>query len=366
MHIIPLAISSAVTTKVLLIVIAIVFFGLIIMCHEGGHFLVAKLFKVKINEFSMGMGPCIFKRKKGETQYSLRLFPIGGFVAMEGEDSESEDERAFCNKPAWQRFLIVAAGAVVNLIMGFIIVIIMLAFATGDESGIGTTQILYFQDDAVSCNYGLEEGDIIKKVNGKNVFSLYDLSLIMTSDSDGVFDMTVKRGGEKVNLEGVKFNMAEFNGKNTMVLDFIFKGVDPTVGNVLRYAPLQTVSLGRMVYMSFFELITGHYGLNDLSGPIGTVAVVAESAQSQSGGIDFETMFLVMALIAVNIGIFNLFPIPALDGGRLLFILIEMIFRRRVPEKYEKWVHAVGLVILLAFVAVISANDIIKLIRGQF
>ena len=145
----------------------------------------------------------------------------------------------------------------------------------------------------------------------------------------------------------------------------MLKGLDPTPKNVLKYAPIQTVSLARMVYISLFQLVTGHYGLHDMSGPIGTVAYVAESAQTESGGIDFESMLLVMALVAVNVGVFNLLPLPALDGGRLFFILVEMIFRRPVPAKYEKWVHAAGLVFLLGLMVVISASDILKLIRGE-
>ncbi|MBQ6264579.1 MAG: site-2 protease family protein [Clostridia bacterium] len=365
MRIIPLITFSAVALKAVPIIIAILFFGLIIMLHEGGHFLVAKLFDVKINEFSMGMGPCLLKRKKGETQYSLRAFPVGGFVSMEGEDSTSDEPRAFCNKPAWQRFLIVCAGAVVNIIMGFLTVLIMLSFTTGEDSGIGTTEILYFTENATTCNDGLQEGDIITNVNGKRVFSIYDLGVLMMGDSDGVFDIGVRRAGEKITVPGVAFKTEDVSGHSVVRLDFMLRGVDPTPKNVLKYAPIQTVSLARMVYISLFQLVTGHYGLNDLSGPIGTVAYVAESAQTESGGIDFESMLLVMALVAVNVGVFNLLPLPALDGGRLFFILIEMIFRKPVPARYEKWVHAAGLVLLLGLMVVISASDILKLIRGE-
>ena len=365
MKILPLITFSALALKAVPIIIAILFFGLIIMLHEGGHFLVAKLFDVKINEFSMGMGPCLLKRKKGETQYSLRAFPVGGFVSMEGEDETSEEPRAFCNKPAWQRFLIVAAGATVNLIMGFLTVVIMLAFTTGEDSGIGTTEILYFSENASTCNDGLKEGDVITGVNGKRVLSIYDLGVLMMGDSDGVFDISVKRDGEKVTVPGVRFEMTQLAGQNVVALDFMFRGVEPSFKNVLKYAPVQTVSLARMVYISLFQLVTGHYGLNDLSGPIGTVAYVAESAQTETGSIDFESMFLIMALVAVNVGVFNLLPLPALDGGRLFFILVEIIFRRPVPSKYEKWVHAAGLVLLLGLMVVISASDILKLVRGE-
>lgn len=366
MKIIPLITASAVFSKAVPIVLAILFFGLLIMFHEGGHFLVAKLCNVKINEFSMGMGPALFSKKKGETKYSFRLFPVGGYVSMEGESEHSDDERAFCNKPVWQRFLIVAAGAIINLIMGFIVVLIMLAFTTGEDSGIGTSEIFFFNEGATSCNTGLQEGDIIRNINGKHVFSFYDINLLMSRDDDGVFDMKVKRNGEIVEVKDVTFATFDAEGKNTIVFDFILKGVNPTFRNVMINAPAQTVSLARMVWISFFDLVTGHYKISDLSGPIGTVAYISESAQAEGGGFDFESMLLMMALVAVNIGVFNLFPLPALDGGRLFFMLIEMIFRKPVPAKYENLVHAIGLVLLLGLMAVISFSDILKLVRGQF
>ena len=174
--------------------VAIFFFGLLIFFHELGHFLCARIFKVKVNEFAMGMGPAIFKFKKKDTQYSLRVFPIGGYCAMEGEDSNSEDEGAFCNKKAWQRFIIVAAGGIVNIIMGIIIVMIMLA---SSKSLIGTPYIHSFDKNAVSNSCGLEVGDKIEKINGRRIFSDYDISYFMSTDDDGVFDFTVKRDGKK-------------------------------------------------------------------------------------------------------------------------------------------------------------------------
>lgn len=345
--------------------IAILFFGLLVMAHEAGHFLFAKLFGVKVNEFAFGMGPTLFSRKKGETKYAIHLFPIGGFVSMEGENEDCEDDRAFCNKPAWKRFIIVAAGATVNLIMGFLIVLVMLAVTTKEDEGIGTTEILQFREGAVSNEY-LQEGDVIKKIGDKHVFSVYDVSYLMSRDSDGVMDITVKREGKTVTLEGVTFqSMKGADGQNTIIYDFVLLGVDVNFVNVIRYGVDETLTMGRMVWLSFYDLITGQYGLSDLSGPIGTVAYVAEAADTTSENWDLSYVLLIMALISVNIGLFNLFPIPALDGGRLFFILIEMIFRKPVPQKYERWVHAAGMVLLLGFMAVVSLSDIIKLVKGE-
>lgn len=360
MNSIPLITAATVWGKAWPILVAILFFGLIIMFHELGHFIFAKLFKVQVNEFSLGMGPAIFKFKKGETKYALRLFPIGGFVSMEGEDSESENERAFCNKPVWQRFIIVAAGGVVNLIMGVIIVAIMLC----QSELIGTPEIHSFHENAVSSQYGLQVDDTIKEINGRKVFSEYDIGFLMVRDDDGVIDFVVERNGEEVNLNGVKFETKDNNGTLTIVYDFIIKGVEPGFLSVTKNAFLESVSIARVVWVSLLDLVTGRYGLSELSGPIGTVTIIADAAQAATQKMDWSTLLMLMALIAINIGLFNLLPLPALDGGRLFFMAIEFVFRKPVPRKYEGWVHAIGLVLLMLLMVVISFSDILKLIKG--
>lgn len=360
MNFISLVSAGAVWGKVWPILLAILFFGLIVFFHELGHFTFAKLFKVKVNEFAMGMGPTLFKFKKGETKYALRLLPIGGFVSMEGEDEESENENAFCNKPAWQRFIIVAAGGTINLIMGVIIVAIMLL----QTDLIGLPEIHSFHENSVSSQYGLQVGDEIKKINGKNVYSEYDLSFLMQRDKDGVFDFVVERNGEKVELNGVKFETYDNNGTLTIIYDFIIKGVEPSFSSVAKNAVSESVSIGRIVWISLLDLVTGQYGLSDLSGPIGTVTYIADAAEIAQQETDYSYLLNMLAMITINIGLFNLLPLPALDGGRLFFILIEMIFRKPVPRKYEGWVHATGLVLLLILMAVISFSDIWRLIKG--
>lgn len=360
MKFITLISAGAVWGKVWPILVAILFFGLIIFFHELGHFTFAKLFKVQVNEFAMGMGPTLFKFTKGETKYALRLFPIGGFVSMEGEDEESDNERAFCKKPAWQRFIIIAAGGVVNLIMGVILVAIMLS----QTNLIGLPQIHSFEENSVSSQY-LQAGDEIKKINGKNVYSEYDLSFLMARDKDGVIDFVVEREGEKLELNGVKFQtMTAEDGRLTIIYDFIIRGVEPNFLNVAKNSVLESVSIGRMVWISLLDLVTGQYGLSELSGPIGTVTFIAEAAQTATQQTDYSYLFTLLALIAINIGLFNLLPLPALDGGRLFFLAIEFVFRKPVPAKYEGWVHAIGMVLLLVLMAVISFSDILRLIRG--
>ena len=354
---------SAVWSKVWPFLVAILFFGIVIMFHELGHFLFAKLFKVKVNEFSIGMGPAIFKKKKGDTEYAVRILPIGGYVSMEGEDENSEDERAFNNKPLWQRIIIVAAGATVNLIMGVIIVAIMLC----QSDLIGTPQISKFYDNATSAASGLEVGDKLVKINGKRVYSQYDVTFLMMRDDDGIMDFVVKRDGENVELKNVKFETSPIEGQDNLIeihYDFYIVGVKPTFWSVTKNAVLESISIARMVWVSLFDLLTGRYGLSEVSGPIGVVNYIADAASESSAAMDPTPLLTIMALIAINIGLFNLLPIPALDGGRLFFMLVELIIRRPVPQKFEKWVHAVGMLLLLVFMAVVSFKDIVSLIRG--
>jgi len=353
--------AAAVWGKAWPILFAIVFFGLIIFSHELGHFTAAKLFKVKVNKFALGMGPAILKKKKGDTEYSIRLFPIGGFVLMEGEDSASDDGRSYSQKPVWQRMIIIAAGAVVNLIVGLLIVVFMLS----QQNLIGTPRVNKFYEDASTKATGLMEGDVIKKINGRRVFSEYDLSFLLSRDKDGVVDFTVERDGGRTDLSGVKFEMAEQNGESTMVFDFIIVGVEPSLLSVMRYGAAETVSIARIVWVSLFDLVTGRYGFKDISGPIGTVSYIADVTNQATQKADLTPILTMLALISVNIGIFNLLPVPALDGGKLSFLFIELIRRKPVNQKYESWIHAIGLVLLLLLMLVISFSDILKLVRGE-
>lgn len=340
---------------------AVVFFGIIIASHEFGHFATAKLFGVRVNQFAIGMGPCIWKKQKGETQYSLRLFPVGGFCAMEGEDGESDDERAFFRKKVWQRFIIVSAGAIVNLILGFLIVMLMLS----QESLIGTPQINQFYPDAMTQQSGLQEKDKILKINGRRVYSQYDLGFLLSRDKDNAVDFTVKRDGAVTQVNNVRFDTrTDEDGNESMVYDFAIVGVDPGFFSVIKYGFLESVSIGRIIWISLFDLVTGTYGFKDLSGPIGTVSMIAQVTETTTKA-DLSPVLMILALISINIGIFNLLPIPALDGGRLFFLLIEGIFRKPINRKYEGWIHAVGLVLLLGLMIAISFSDILKLARGE-
>lgn len=337
--------------------LAIFLFGILIAIHEFGHFSFAKLFKVKVNEFALGMGPKIISKKKGETAYSLRLFPIGGFVSMEGEDEDSADERAFNKKPAWQRFIIVAAGAVLNLILGVIVVGICLSCS----DLVGTRVVHSFLENSVSDTTGLQVGDEILKINNTPVYSYKGISFNLVRDADNKIDMVVRRNGEKVELTGVTFEQFEFDGRQYISQDFIIVGEKPTVFNVIKNAFLDSASIVQMVRLSLVDMLSGRYGMKDISGPIGTISAIAEStAEPEAFSDKILTALNFLSMITINVGVFNLLPLPALDGGRLFFIFIEMIRRKPIPADKEGKVHTVGLVFLLALMAVITISDIIK------
>ena len=422
-----------ISSKIIPILIAVLFFGVIITIHEFGHFIFAKLFGVKVNEFAIGMGPTIFKKQGKETKYALRLFPIGGFVSMEGEEEESEDSRAFCNQKTWKRMIIIAAGATFNLILG----IIVCFFLVGSEDLAGTNEILKFYDTAISNQEGgLQEGDKIISIDGKRVFSDYDITFLMQRNNSGTYNFVVEREGEKLTLPEVHFgrrtggnfsyaedctisalsskikgfglkdgdkiikvndeavttgeeliatigkdedytydftverqgetlDFADVKMAVVTVFDFVILGEDKNIVNVTKSAFGYALSMGRMVYLSLFDLLSGQYGMNDIAGPIGTISVITDIAEESIATVDWSRLLMIMAMITINIGLFNLLPVPALDGGHLFFMVFELIFRKKIPQKYESFIHAAGLAILLGFMALISASDIWKLISGR-
>ncbi len=328
--------------------VAILMFLIMIVIHEFGHFIAAKSLGVKVNEFSVGFGPAIFKKQGKETLYAVRAVPFGGFCAMEGEDDGSGDPRAFCNKSAWRRLIIIVAGAFFNLVFGLIIVMMILAPA---ERFI-TTTVDGFHEVSLS-EESLEEGDKILKINGRRVYSVNDLSYCLSNVSGDTLKMQVLRDGEKQDLD-VKFATEEMDGINYVTVDFYLETEQKTFGTFISQAFTRTVSYGRVVWFSLVDLITGKYGISAMSGPVGVTAVIGEAAK-----MGLRDMLPIIALITINLGIFNLLPVPALDGGRAFFILIELIIRRKIPQKFEAVVHTVGLILLLGLIAVITIKDII-------
>lgn len=342
---------SSIWNTVYPILIAILFFELIIIIHEGGHFAAARLMKIKVNEFSVGMGPKIFQLTRGETKYTLRWILFGGYCAMEGEDSESDDKNAFVNKKVWQRIFVVAAGAIMNLILGFIIVLIIVC----SQNLVGTTQVAKFENNAVSAQSGLQPGDVIKSIDGMRVFTTNDVQTGLSRSADSTVDMVVVRDGQDVNLQ-VNFETDVYEGTQYIKMDFWLRGVEKNFGNVISQTFKEFVSYARMVFLSVHDLLVGRYGLSDLSGPVGAVSVVSDAVKTS-----LYSVLRITALLTINVGLFNLFPIPALDGWRLFVLIAEGITRKKLPAKAEYIINAVGLVLLLGLMCLVTFSDITRL-----
>lgn len=329
--------------------VAILLFLVIIVVHEFGHFIFAKMLGVRVNEFAVGFGPTLIKWQGKETKYSVKLIPFGGYCAMEGEDDESSDARAFCNKSAWRRFLIVAAGAVFNIILGFTLIMFYFAPATG----IATNTVDYFAENASSVTTGLRAGDTILKVDGRSCLTATEIDYAFTAVKDNKIDLVVRRDGEKIELKNVEFQMDELEGIKYLKRDFAYKYAKNNFKTFFTQSFKYTVSYGRTVWFSLVDLIGGRYSLNAVSGPVGVA-----SALGQATKIGLDALLPMLCLITINLGIFNLLPIPALDGGRLVFILFEMVFRKPVPQKYEALVHGIGFAVLMLFLVFVTLKDI--------
>ena len=342
-----------------LIIIGILLFELIIFLHEFGHFFTAKRCGVKVKEFALGMGPKILKYQKGETLYSLRLFPIGGFCSMEGEDEDSDDERSFGKKAVWKRMLIVAAGAVMNILLGLVMMMIVLA----PEARFASTTIAVFSKDAPSSQT-LQVVDEIKSINGYGVNTSMDLNYAFATAKSGDMRFKVKRNGETIDLDHVKFGTVEHDGKEIIQLDFKVAPIENNFGNLMGQTFMQSYSTVKMVWASLIGLLTGQFGLNEVAGPVGMTSAIS---QATAAGLEksfwdgLSNLMFVMMIITFNLGVVNLLPVPALDGGRLVFLIIEAIRRKPVKPEHEGWVHLIGMILLLLFMVFISINDIIRL-----
>lgn len=350
------------------IVLAILAFCLMIIIHEMGHFFAAKACGMKVSEFSLGMGPRLFKIQGKETLYTVKLLPLGGSVQL-GEDEESDDPRSFRNKPVWQRMIVLAAGPVMNLVLGVVICAVVIII-----SGIVITpEIAKFGgDNPVSSEY-LQEGDEIISINGHSIWSSMDISYAlqnkaMKADENEKFisySFKVKRDGETITLDDVRFAAVSSERGNSVSVDFIVRAYKINFGNLFAYSFKEAASYGRLVWISLIDLVSGTYGLNDLSGPVGTVSVITQTTTSGANFKENAVNFLSMvAFITINLGIMNLLPIPALDGSRIIFLVIELIRRRPIKPEHEGIVHFIGFAALMLLMLVITFNDIIKLVTG--
>ena len=337
-------------------VLAILIFGFLIFIHELGHYATARLFGVTVNEFAIGMGPKLLSRvsKKTGIRYSLRLLPFGGFVSMAGEDEESEDENALNKKPVWQRIIITAAGGFMNLLVG----VILIAVVVCSTKTLGSTTILKFSDRAVSESAGLRVGDRIAKVGTQPTRTADELSYAIMRQGTAPVDVTVVRGGEKVTVR-IDFSKEEIDGMVYGAPDFVVRAVEKNFGTVLSHTWYRSILTVRMIWESLFDLVTGRIGMNQVSGPVGVTQAMAETAKA-----GFLNFIYLSAVIAINLGVVNLLPLPALDGGRIFFQLIELIRGKPLNPEVEGYIHFAGLAVLMVLMVVITCKDVLGLFRG--
>lgn len=349
------------------IIIAILLFGVLIALHELGHFIAAKVLDVKVNEFAIGMGPAIFSKQGRETRYSLRILPIGGFCALEGEDGGTEDPRSFHKKPIWKRLIILSAGSFMNFLLGAVIVLILLS-----GSKIFVTPVLdgFMEGFEYQGPGYLMAGDRIVSIDGERIYTSKDIQLFLSRSNGRTVDLVVKRNGEKISFRDFPLALREYRTEDGQVVKkygLKFKAVEANFGEVLKNTWYESLFLVRTVRLGLTDLLTGAVGLRQLSGPVGIVAVINDVGEASETTRDaIQNVSKLFALIAVNLSIMNMLPIPALDGGRIFFMLvafvIEKITRRKVNPKVESYIHGMGLVLILALTAFVMINDIAKLL----
>lgn len=375
---------------------AVFVFSAVIAIHEFGHFAVAKLCGVQVNEFSIGMGPVLLKKMHHGTQYSLRALPVGGFVALEGEESpESQqaeggersdpEERTLSQRsgadsspnggasngeelsqptgkplneaPVWQRALIMAAGACMNFLLGFVVMAILLA-AQNEPI---TSRVIYAVEDGALCGQtGLEAGDKVLAVNGRRCFVANDMLYELMRTEDYSASFTVLRDGKKVELPRVQFDTwQDEDGETHMSLGFTVYGIKKTPVNVIKEAWNSVLYYGRIIFTSLMDLLRGRESINDLSGPVGIVTAIGQAAS-----YGWQDLLELLALITVNVGIFNLLPFPALDGGKVVFLFIEGVTGHAVPEKIQSGLTLAAFALLFALMIFATYNDIVRLVAG--
>ena len=350
------------------VLFAILLFSVLIFVHEFGHFAAAKLSGVQVNEFSMFMGPALWKKQIGETLCSVRLVPIGGYCAMEGEDEESDNPRSFQKALWWKRLIILVAGAAMNFIVGVILmVIVYLPVKQVAMPIIASFEPFATVDDAG----GLQVGDRILEVDGEKIYVQADFSLILGMNPGDTHDLVVERDGKKVVLDNFRMEKHEAVQQDGTVkqlfgMNFTLQSLD--LKGKLAYAWNQCLDTVRLVRLSLQMLVTGQAGLKDMSGPVGIVqqmSTVAEASATRTAAL--LNMLYFGAFIAINLAVMNLLPIPALDGGRVVGLLIttavESITRKKIDPKYEGYLHGAGMLFLLGLMAVIMFKDILFLFR---
>lgn len=343
-------------SMLLTIIVAILIFSVIVFVHEFGHFIAARLFGVTVHEFAIGMGPVLWKKQgKRETVYSIRAIPMGGFCQLEGEDEESESPDAFNNKKPLPRIIILVAGVVMNLLLGFVIVLGLITTSAVINDGMSSTIVERVDPNSSAASF-LEPGDKIVAVNGTRIHIQRDLSFELSQNGLKEATLTVERNGERFTEPFVPMEVTYEDGSKGYVVGFNIAIQPVSLWGILRESFFQTVWMGKLVFVSLGMLLSGEVGVQEMSGPVGVVSAMSTVAQS-----GLLPLLYFAAFLAVNIGLMNLLPLPALDGGRIFFVLIELIFRKPVPRDKEGWVHFIGFALLILLMIYVTWNDIVRI-----
>ncbi len=335
-------------------VAAILIFCILIFVHELGHFIAAKLLGIRVHEFAIGMGPKLWSRQKGETKYSIRLLPIGGFCALEGEDQSSTDEKALSNKPAWVKLIVMAAGAFMNVLLG----LLLLFWLYGTAKTVVVPEVMTVETGSAAEVAGMQVGDEILCIDGRRIHIASDLYMARSQLTGEETEVVIRRGGEKIILSltpdikeaGAMMGVRLAQTKNT-------------IGLTIKTGFYSTVFYARVILETFVDLLRGKVAFSNMSGPVGIVSEIGSAVQdtAQNGWEGFMNLLQLTILLTINLGVFNLLPIPALDGGRIFFVLIEMIRRKPLPPEKEGMVHFVGFALLILLSIVIAYMDVLKL-----
>lgn len=333
------------------IIYAILMICILIFIHELGHFIAAKLSGVKVNEFALGMGPVLFQRQKGETIYSLRAIPIGGFCAMEGEDEESDDEGAFNKKPAWKKAIILIAGSFMNLLMAIVLMTIV-TYAIGFPS----STLGEVTKGSPAEKAGIVAGDTIIEANGHKVDDWYDFTKIVDeADKSKSIELVIDRDGKEI---VTKSGFMENEGRKVIG---VVATNEKNAGKALINGPKATWNMAKNMYGVLKQLVTGEVSTKDLSGPVGIVYMVDKSASQ-----GFITFLYFMAMMSLNLAIINMLPFPALDGGRLIFVVIRKITGKAITDNMESIVHMIGMVLLMLLMIYVTWQDILRFVIPIF
>lgn len=323
-------------------------FLLVVMLHEFGHFSIAKLSGIKVNEFSIGMGPKIYQKQKGETFYSLRALPVGGYVAMEGEEENSHDPRAFNNVSIVKRMAVVLAGAFMNFVLAFIAFTLIFSIV-----GYGSSEIEKVISNSPADKAGIQSGDLIIKINENKVKDIYDINSIISKNQKEEMDFQINREG---NILNVKIK-PEYSVENQIYLIGITSKLDHSILKSISLGANRTLEMSKLILKSIKMMFSGSFKMEYLSGPVGVVQLIG--SESSKGFLNF---LQILGLISVNLGVFNLLPIPALDGGKFLFLLIEALRGKPIDEKIEQGLSLIGISLLFSLMIYVTIfNDIGRL-----